>query len=125
MSEFICTVEKLNELLNIVSNIYLPFTKLEAFSTGIRFAVESNLDDWFQLVVCIDGSIDLQAAYISDGDVKVVFLCNGNSKEIQQAMQSYIPGLDNFQSSKEVEEIESGNYLITELEDNTIPQILN
>lgn len=45
MTNFICTVEHMNQMLSIVNSIPLPTTKLEVFNNGIKFDFDINLKE--------------------------------------------------------------------------------
>lgn len=124
MTNFICTIEDMNEMLSIVNSIPLPTTKLEVFNNGIKFAFESNMDDWFQIVKCVDGNFDLQVAYENAEGLQVSILGYGNTEDIKERLKQFIPGLaspDLDEDSKKLETVMStGNYVINETEDNLV-----
>ena len=124
MTNFICTVEHINQMLEIVNSIPLPTTKLEVFNNGIKFAFESNIDDWFQLVHCIDGSLDLQIAYENVEGLQVSMLGYGNTEDIKERLKTFIPGLCSPELDEDSKKLEgamnTSNYVINEIEDNLI-----
>lgn len=125
MTNFICTVEQINQMLSIVNSIPLPTTKLEVFNNGIKFAFETNIDDWFQLVQCVDGTVDLQAAYENKDGIQIVLIDNSIPDKMLDILKHYIPGVCEVMELDEQDKamqaaIASGRYVITETEDNMI-----
>lgn len=124
MTNFICTVEHINQMLSIVNSIPLPTTKLEVFNNGIKFAFESNMDDWFQLVKCVDGSLDLQVVYEDVNGLQVNMLGYGNTEDIKERLKQFIPGLSSPELDEDSKKLEAamstGNYVINETGDNLV-----
>lgn len=89
MSDFIITQSQIHDLLQVVIRTNEHIKSLTAFSNGIGVKFDNNVVNWFQLVMCLDGSIDLQLAYEDKDGIHVNWLFNGDVKKVSDYLREY------------------------------------